>query len=350
MKRTALVLIVSLCAGVPCARAGETGSLAAVVPEDDRVEFHLSSPARERVRFEKDPPRLLIDWENTSLTAAAQNFEGRGRVFKSVRVGQLSTDPTPVVRAVVEMSAYAIYSIDWDGNVMHLAMGDAAMRPRPLKEEGARAGRPAIPARTKVPARTAQAQPAKKVDIVPKHDQPSKLPPPSLGGSGAAAKAPDQAAATPPVKPKTQAELVKAQPGQDKSPAPPPANALPKGLGDARPPASTAPQPAPAVKPAAAAKPEPAAAKPQPEPKVSPKASGRFLVQVGSFGEEARAEALKKSIEGAVSPVEVVKVDVSGKVFYQVRVGPFEGHPAADEVFGKLKGLGYAGSFVVTKK
>ncbi|MBI4679085.1 MAG: SPOR domain-containing protein [Elusimicrobia bacterium] len=303
MRETIIALLVAVPVHI-AVQAAETApsglaavSLAAIVTEDDRVEFHFSSPARERVRFDRSPPRLMIDWENANLTAAAKTFEGKGAVLKGVRAAQLSTEPIPVARAVVDMTGYAIYGIDWDGNVMHLAMGAAAMRPRALQSESGQAARPTIPLRKKAQPQAVQVQ-AKPAETPEKPTQaaaPAKLPPPSL-----AKTEPDPASGrVPPAKPA----------------AAPPAK----------------PEAAPAKAPAG-------------------KTSGQFLVQVGSFGDEARAQALKKAIEGAFLSVAVLPVSVSGKTFYQVRVGPFDGRPAAQEASDKLKGLGHAAAYVLTKK
>ncbi|MBI5622951.1 MAG: SPOR domain-containing protein [Elusimicrobia bacterium] len=297
--RTALALVVSFGPAVQVCRAAEPASLAAVVVEEDRAEFQFSSPVLERVRFEPDPPRLIIDWQDANLTAAAKSFEGKGSVLKGIRIAQFSTEPSPAVRAVVEMSAYAIYSIDWDGNTMHLAMGEAAMRPRELKESASVGSRPEVPLRRKVVSRkppvsappqplSVPSEPADASKEAPPAAGPSALPPPSLGKAEPV---------VPPAKPKAQASI---------------------------------PEPAKQKAPAAA--------------------SNLFMVQAGSFSDETKALALKKAVEGAVSPVEIHKVAVGGKTFFQVRVGPYEGRPAADEALAKLKGLGHAGAYVVTKK
>ncbi|MFA6318815.1 MAG: SPOR domain-containing protein [Elusimicrobiota bacterium] len=319
MKRTIFALIGCVGLAVPSAWTAEPVSLAAIVTEEDRVEFHFSAPIREKVRFEKDPPRLLIDWEGASLNVAARTFEGKGSTVKSVKATQLATDPEPIARVVVEMSGYSIYSIDWDGSIMHLAMGDAAMRPRAIQEESAAPARPAAAVRRK-------SSPAVTLTPKPAAAPSPELPPPSLGGS-----APVPAA---PVKPKTQAELVKAQPGQE------------------APPSSFEKAPAaPAAAPEAAAPVVAKAEAPKPsQPAKAQKTASQFLVQVGSFGDEAKALALKKTIEGSVSPVEVLKVDVAGKAFYQVRVGPFDGRPAAQQASDKLKGMGHASAYVLTKR
>ena len=81
------------------------------------------------------------------------------------------------------------------------------------------------------------------------------------------------------------------------------------------------------------AKPNVAAAKP--EPKVEPvvAAKGGWLVQVGAFSTQARAEAAAKSIGAQVAP--------AGKL-WRVRITGLASQAAADAALAKAKAAGYS--------
>ncbi|MBI5209070.1 MAG: SPOR domain-containing protein [Elusimicrobia bacterium] len=161
---TSLFLAVVLGVATPPARAAEPVALAAIVVEEDRVEFQFSGPVRESVRFEENPPRLLIDLPNVRLTAADRVFEGRGGVLKKVRAGQLSSELVPVARCVVELETYVLYGIQWDGNVMSLALGNAARMPLPppslRKDEAPVPAQPAAVKPAAAPVQPAAVKPA----------------------------------------------------------------------------------------------------------------------------------------------------------------------------------------------
>lgn len=85
------------------------------------------------------------------------------------------------------------------------------------------------------------------------------------------------------------------------------------------------PKPAPAAKPAPVTK--PAAAAP----------AGKYVVQVGAFSTEARADAAAKSVGGHVSK--------AGKL-WRVRVGPFASDADARGALGKVKAQGFRDAVV----
>lgn len=86
-----------------------------------------------------------------------------------------------------------------------------------------------------------------------------------------------------------------------------------------------APKPAPAAKPAPVTK--PAATAP----------SGKYVVQVGAFSTQARADAAAKSVGGHVSK--------AGKL-WRVRVGPFASDADARGALGKVKTKGFRDAVV----
>jgi len=135
-------------------------------------------------------------------------------------------------------------------------------------------------------------------------------------------------------------------------------------------PASSGPvalAPAPAVA-ASVAKAEPAVQKPEPkpEPKPAPKAEtkpaddgakaqalledkplattpviaeGRFVVQVGSFSDNAKAREARQKLEHAGMKTYTQVVDKDGKRLIRVRVGPFESRAEAEKAAQRVKGM-----------
>ena len=139
-------------------------------------------------------------------------------------------------------------------------------------------------------------------------------------------------------------------------------------------PASSGPiaaAPAPASTPVAVdsvAKSEPAAQKPEPkpEPKAPQKpeskpaedgakaqallegkplattpviAEGRFVVQVGSFSDNAKAREARQKLEHAGMKTYTQVVDKDGKRLIRVRVGPFESRAEAEKAAQRVKGM-----------
>jgi DedD protein len=83
-------------------------------------------------------------------------------------------------------------------------------------------------------------------------------------------------------------------------------------------------------KPDATAKAEPA----------KPDASGRFVVQVGAYGEAASARDMRQRVDklGLKSYTQVADIDGAKRV--RVRVGPFNSREDAEKAAGKLKAAG----------
>jgi rare lipoprotein A len=111
----------------------------------------------------------------------------------------------------------------------------------------------------------------------------------------------------------------KAKPGDDRF--------VVEGPGTTKAPA----KPAPAAKAAPAAK--PAATTPKPAPAVT----GKYVVQVGAFSSEARADAAAKSVGGHVTK--------AGNL-WRVRVGPFASEAEASGALGKAKAKGFRDAVV----
>ncbi|MBI5200977.1 MAG: SPOR domain-containing protein [Elusimicrobia bacterium] len=125
-------------------------------------------------------------------------------------------------------------------------------------------------------------------------------------------------------------DLLDAPAGDAAAPAAPAAPATP----------AAAPE-TPAAAPEAAA---PAAAPPAPvKPAAPAKKASKFLVQIGVFSDQAKADELKKDLDSAETSVEVRKVVVGGKPMFRALVGPARSKAEAKELADKLKGLGYPG-------
>lgn len=116
---------------------------------------------------------------------------------------------------------------------------------------------------------------------------------------------PKALAATPPVEAQPAAPIAsaKAKPGDDRL---------------------VVEKPKPTTKPAATAKPAPAVA-------------GKYVVQVGAFSSESRADAAAKSVDGTVSKV--------GNL-WRVRIGPFASDADARGALGKAKAKGFRDAVV----
>jgi DedD protein len=89
----------------------------------------------------------------------------------------------------------------------------------------------------------------------------------------------------------------------------------------------------------AAAEPNKPDATPKVEP-AKPDASGRFVVQVGAYGEAASARDMRQRVDklGLKSYSQVAEVDGTKRV--RVRVGPFNSREDAEKAAGKLKAAG----------
>lgn len=83
-----------------------------------------------------------------------------------------------------------------------------------------------------------------------------------------------------------------------------------------------------------AAKPEAAAAKQE----------GKFIVQVGAFGDADKANEVRQKLAGAGLNAYTQGVNASAGKVTRVRVGPFNGRAEADKAAARIKGLGLPAS------
>jgi len=90
-------------------------------------------------------------------------------------------------------------------------------------------------------------------------------------------------------------------------------------------------KPAPAANPAPAAKPAATAVKP------AAPVAGKYVVQVGAFSAESRANAAAKSVDGHVT---------KAGTLWRVRVGPFASDAEARGALGKVKAKGFRDAVV----
>ncbi len=121
--------------------------------------------------------------------------------------------------------------------------------------------------------------------------------------------------------------------------APAPAAAASGPVSEAAPPAAKA-----VAKPAPVAKPESKPAKPEAkaEPKKAdskPAAEGRYVVQVGSFAEEARARDARTKLERAGLKNYTQAVETKDGRRIRVRAGPFASKAEAERAAEKIKKL-----------
>ena len=112
---------------------------------------------------------------------------------------------------------------------------------------------------------------------------------------------------------------------------------------------SDAPPPtaAPLPPPARVAAPAPVVeSAPPPPPAPAPATEGRLVVQVGSFSSRPAADKLASDLRKRNFPAAVSSVKASGRTMYRVRVGPVADRAAANELAGKLRAAGHAGTVV----
>lgn len=101
---------------------------------------------------------------------------------------------------------------------------------------------------------------------------------------------------------------------------------------------------APAAAPSKAAAPDASRAKALLEGKSAAADSGRFVVQVGAFGETAAAREARQKVEklGLKTYTQVVETDAGKRI--RVRVGPFSSRDEAQQAASKLKSAGLGGN------
>ncbi|MCK7593835.1 SPOR domain-containing protein [Pseudomarimonas salicorniae] len=102
-------------------------------------------------------------------------------------------------------------------------------------------------------------------------------------------------------------------------------------------PTSSATQPAAAPSPVAAVEPPPAApvAAPPP-PSTSAPATGRFIVNLGSYGNIANAKALNRRLAQRGFPIRSERIEIDGKPAQRLRAGPFRTRAEAEAAALKL--------------
>jgi DedD protein len=153
----------------------------------------------------------------------------------------------------------------------------------------------------------------------------------------------------------------------------PAAAPLAEAEADVAPAAAIAPTSAPVVAPKPAAVPEPPAAeppatvtaaappkkpapasttKPAPSPAAKPAtaaAKGEWIVQLGSFGEEANARRLADRVRTFGYKPEVSSIRSGGRSMYRVRVGPASGRNEADATASALGAHGLTARVVAAE-
>ena len=80
---------------------------------------------------------------------------------------------------------------------------------------------------------------------------------------------------------------------------------------------------------------------PAPAPVASQGGSPGIYLQVGAFSDPANAERVAAQLRQAnFAPVQVEQVQVDGRTIRRVRVGPLESVDRADQVTGRIEGMG----------
>ncbi len=156
-----------------------------------------------------------------------------------------------------------------------------------------------------------------------------------------------------------------AQPGEAAAPEAAPASAAASApaanpASKPTPAATQSPGPAqsaaPAASPAAVVKPAPSATPPETHREVAapPKdtrpaasaGSGRFVVQLGSFGSRENAERLVREMTAKGFATFIAPITTNGRELYRVRVGPTKDRASAEALATQLKRVGQSGSIV----
>jgi DedD protein len=94
----------------------------------------------------------------------------------------------------------------------------------------------------------------------------------------------------------------------------------------------------------------PAAKPPQRTPAAAPAPSGDWIVQLGSFGEEANARRLAERSSTFGYKAEVSSYRSGGRTLYRVRVGPARSRAEADATASALKAHGIKDASVVAAR
>jgi DedD protein len=161
--------------------------------------------------------------------------------------------------------------------------------------------------------------------------------------SGSAAPSP-VAPTPPPAEPVAAAEPPPATPAAvtEDEPAETPAVAAVRPESERAAPVTTTPPPA--------APPATARTPPKPTASAAPAASGDWIVQLGSFGEEANARRLAQQSGTFGYKAEVSSYQSGGRTLYRVRVGPAKSRAAADATASALKAHGIKDARVVAAR
>jgi DedD protein len=124
------------------------------------------------------------------------------------------------------------------------------------------------------------------------------------------------------------------------TPATPPVEEPVVARADTQP--STAAQPDVTAPSKPASTPQPSA----PAPGARTDAKGAWVVQLGSFSEEANAKRLAQRVNAYGYKPDVSRLRASGRTLYRVRVGPYATRPQADASASALSAHGFGGQVV----
>jgi DedD protein len=131
----------------------------------------------------------------------------------------------------------------------------------------------------------------------------------------------------------------KPAPPSEAKPTPPPEEPV-VARADTQP--STAAQPDVTAPSKPASTPQPSA----PAPGARTDAKGAWVVQLGSFSEEANAKRLAQRVNAYGYKPDVSRLRASGRTLYRVRVGPYATRPQADASASALSAHGFGGQVV----
>jgi DedD protein len=147
------------------------------------------------------------------------------------------------------------------------------------------------------------------------------------------------------------------EPERADTPAPnaPPGDAKPAPSSEVKPTPAEEPvvaradtQPSIAEQPDVTAPSKPASTPPPaaPAPVARTDAKGAWVVQLGSFSEEANAKRLAQRVNAYGYKPDVSRLRASGRTLYRVRVGPYATRPQADASASALSVHGFGGQVV----
>lgn len=79
---------------------------------------------------------------------------------------------------------------------------------------------------------------------------------------------------------------------------------------------------------------------------LNPAASGKILIQVGSFSSEENARKLEKKLSD-IGRVDISKIAASSKGLWRVRLGPFQSEADASSALAKVKAGGLSDAHII---